>query len=205
MDNHPRASPIRARRADTHALRGQFTGSKKHQRTRSLRTTSTTLVVALLGATAIAATSLAERRHRLVYNPSGSAPRGWYSVHPATSLPPVGSLVLVWLPGAARRLADERRYLPESVPALKRVVAGPGDQVCELNGRVTVDRHPLASATSYDAAGRQLFPWSGCQRLGAEQVFLLNTENGASFDSRYFGPVDRAQLIGAATPLWTWR
>ena len=204
MDNSPCVSPIRVRRADSCALRGQFPGSKKPN-TRSLRATSITLVVALLGAITIATAALAERRHRLVYNPSGSAPRGWYAVQPVTSLPPVGSLMLVWLPGAARRLADERRYLPESVPALKRVVAGPGDQVCELNGRVTVNGHPLAFARSHDGAGRPLVAWSGCQTLAAAQLFLLNTENGASFDGRYFGPINRTQLVGAATPLWTWR
>ncbi len=164
-----------------------------------------TLAVALLGATTITATSFAEHRFRLVYNPSGSAPRGWYMVHPATALPSAGSLVLVWFPRAARRLADERRYLPENVPALKHVVAGPGDRICELNGRVSVDGQSLALARSYDAAGRQLVQWHGCQTLAMEQMFLLNTENGASFDSRYFGPVDRAQLVGTATPLWTWR
>ena len=113
--------------------------------------------------------------------------------------------MLVRLPRAARRLADERHYLPESVHALKRVVAGPGDQVCELNGHVTVNGHPLATAKSHDGAGRPLLAWSGCQTLATEQLFLLNSENAASFDSRYFGPIDRTQIVGTAAPLWTWR
>jgi len=159
------------------------------------------LAMTLLGVAAIAFSAIPERRTSLVYNPSASAPRGWYTVRPATELR-IGSLVLVRLPTAARRLADARRYLPESVPALKRVVAGPGDRVCELNGRVTIDGRGIATARSRDAAGRQLFAWSGCQTLAAGQLFLLSTENEASFDSRYFGPVDRVLIIGVATPLW---
>lgn len=43
--------------------------------------------------------------------------------------------------------------------------------------------------------------WWGCRRLGAGYLFLLAPEND-SFDSRYFGVVPEAQVIGRAAPLW---
>ncbi len=46
--------------------------------------------------------------------------------------------------------------------------------------------------------------WSGCRRLAAHELFLIAPASAASFDSRYFGPVTRAQVIGRAVPLWTW-
>jgi type IV secretory pathway protease TraF len=34
---------------------------------------------------------------------------------------------------------------------------------------------------------------------------LIAPGSAASFDSRYFGPVTRAQVIGRALPVWNWR
>jgi signal peptidase I len=100
-------------------------------------------------------------------------------------------------------LADGRHYLPSSVPALKRIVAAAGDRVCEKAGIVTINGRVIARAKPIDHAGRRLVAWHGCKTLPATEIFLLN-ENDGSFDSRYFGPVDRRRLIGAAFAIWTW-
>jgi hypothetical protein len=52
---------------------------------------------------------------------------------------------------------------------------------------------------------RALPHWSACRRLKAQEVFLLSSYSPFSFDSRYFGPVERASVMGRAVPLWTWR
>ena len=62
---------------------------------------------------------------RLVYNATASAPLGWYVVVPVQEAG-VGDVVLAHLPSSAARIADERHYLPESVPILKRVGAVAG-------------------------------------------------------------------------------
>jgi type IV secretory pathway protease TraF len=36
------------------------------------------------------------------------------------------------------------------------------------------------------------------------ELFLLNPDKLASFDSRYFGPVTVSRVWGRAIPLWTW-
>ncbi len=147
--------------------------------------------------------ALASPAYRLIYNASDSVPRGWYWVRPAERLP-IGALVLVRLPDAARQLADQRGYLPKSVPALKRIVATTGDRVCERLGRVTINGQSLARARARDGAGRLLTPWSGCRTLRNGELFLLNSSSGSSYDSRYFGPIDRSQVVGVTAPLWTW-
>ena len=69
--------------------------------------------------------------------------------------------------------------------------------------RVTVGGAPRATALASDRLGRELPVWSGCRRLGAYELFLPADASPESFDSRYFGAVTRADVIGVAVPLWT--
>ena len=140
---------------------------------------------------------------RLVYNPSESAPRGWYVIHSVADVR-MGDYVIVKLPRDIAILAAKRRYLPLGVPVLKRVAATEGHQVCVRDGRVVIDGLPVADTRSYDGNRRPLIAWSHCRQLIAGELFLLNTDSASSFDSRYFGPVDSSFVRGRATPLRTW-
>lgn len=139
----------------------------------------------------------------LIYNPSESAPRGWYAQRPVRVLQP-GALVFARLPVAAAVLADERGYLPRHLPILKRVGAIAGQGVCAENGLVRIEGRTVAITRSRDGRGRPLVPWRGCRALAHGEVFLFATRSQASFDSRYFGPVQHEAILGEAVPLWTW-
>lgn len=139
---------------------------------------------------------------RLVYNPSSSAPRGWYRVLPATHLG-VGQYVVVRLPRDTAVFAASRGYLPRSVPVLKQIAAIGGQRVCIRKVVVYVDDVPIARTLGVDGMGRPLHAWAHCRRLIDGELFLLNTSNAASFDSRYFGPVDVSFVIGQAVALST--
>ena len=141
--------------------------------------------------------------YRLVYNPSESAPRGWYRVGLPRDLN-IGTFALVRLPEAFAQLADQRHYLPRTVPLLKRVAAVSGQRVCERNGVVEIDGTAVASAKTRDGVGRRLDTWSGCRTLVDGELFLLSQSTASSFDSRYFGPIDHTRVIGRAVPVWTW-
>jgi conjugative transfer signal peptidase TraF len=185
---------VPTRNAPTFSLR--FT-KKRHPGVDSVLGSLASGIILLAAATAV------HPPYRLIYNASPSAPIGWYVVHPVRSLP-VGARVLLWLPPDARELADGRHYLPGSVPALKFVAAAAGDRVCEKAGIVAINKRVMARAKPFDGAGRKLVAWSGCKTLSAAELFVLNTENDGSFDSRYFGPIERHTVIGAALPIWTW-
>ncbi|MBO9601838.1 MAG: S26 family signal peptidase [Novosphingobium sp.] len=139
-------------------------------------------------------------RPRLVWNVSSSAPVGLYRVSPDAPLEP-GDMVVARVPADFRRLAAERRYLPMNVPLVKRVAAGPGDDVCAFGSVVLVNDRVVARRRSADGAGRALPAWSGCRRLRGRQLFLL-MDSAASFDGRYFGVTDAADIIGKARLLW---
>lgn len=140
---------------------------------------------------------------RLVYNPTTSAPRGWYVVVRQRELR-VNDYVLAHLPLHAAVLANDRHYLPTAVPILKRIGAVGHQVVCTRNGNILIDNRVVARALVHDGVGRKLDAWEGCRPLAFDEIFLLSAANPASFDSRYFGPILRANVIGKARPLWTW-
>ncbi len=163
------------------------------------------LVIVLigLGIAALAWPSVHTPVARIVYNPSDSVPPGWYRIGLPDSLH-VGSIVLASLPADAAALAGQRGYLPERIPLLKRIGAMSPQQVCIEKHIVRIDGVAVAGVHRVDGRGRPLSAWQKCRRLHDGELFLLSATNPASFDSRYFGPVALAAVIGSAQPLWTW-
>ncbi|MCR6700966.1 MAG: S26 family signal peptidase [Dokdonella sp.] len=161
--------------------------------------------IALLTAAGLAALAWAafvEPVAHVVYNPTPSVATGWYRIVPADAAAlRAGDVVLVRLPSAAADLAARRGYLPSNVPLLKRVGAVAPQRVCVLGASVTIDGVPAAAVLRTDRRGRPLPAWRHCRALRAGEVFLLGT-HPASFDSRYFGPIDASAMIGRAQPLW---
>jgi conjugative transfer signal peptidase TraF len=139
---------------------------------------------------------------RLIYNASDSAPRGFYRVTAPDQIAR-GDYVVARLPQEVARLAAVRGYLPQSVPVLKRVSAVAGQQVCVVEGIVYVDATAVARTLERDGKGRPLVAWNHCRMLQAGELFLLNAAHPASFDSRYFGPLDASFVRGKAIALWT--
>ena len=169
------------------------------------------LVLAGLSVCGLAALAWASFVHplpRLIYNPSDSVAIGWYRVDPQghgiDSLPhsfSVGSIVLITLPPDAAALAAQRGYLPSHVPLLKRVGAVASQHVCIVNGSVRIDGVPVAAVLRADRWGRPLPSWPQCRQLAQGELFLLSATNPASFDSRYFGPVNASAVLGVARPI----
>lgn len=157
----------------------------------------------LFGASLVIASAADIWPLRLVYNASASVPIGFYSVGDTDELA-AGDLVIAHPPLRAERLAVERRYLGVGVPLVKRIGAVPGSTVCRDVDRITIDGTPAAVAREADGLGRALPRWTGCRQLGPGEVLLLNSGVPGSFDGRYFGPSPARDIIGKATPLWTW-
>ena len=132
---------------------------------------------------------------RLLYNPSSSAPVGWYRLYP-NKFAGRGELVAAIPPKNGAKLAIEREYLPPKIPLIKTIWAVSGEQICHVDGKVLVQGRPALIVLEHDALGRPLPSRSGCYGLLEDEVFLVSTDVQTSFDSRYFGPVRRENLLG---------
>jgi signal peptidase I len=89
----------------------------------------------------------------------------------------------------------------DSVNFIKRVVAGPGDTIKIVNGHVIRngrrEKDPYISPTCEGNLGR------GCNlttpiRIPPGHWFMMGDNRGESDDSRFWGPVPRAWIIGGA-------
>ena len=138
---------------------------------------------------------------RLVWNASASAPIGLYAVDVRARVA-VGDMVVARIPRRWRTIADVRRYLPANVPAVKRVAASEGDEVCARRRTVFVNDRQIARRRTRDGAGRPLPAWVGCIVLDRDNLFLIMDAAG-SFDGRYFGISRRTDILGKAIPVWT--
>lgn len=139
---------------------------------------------------------------KLIWNASASAPIGLYSIDRSPRLE-VTDLVAMDAPEPLASFLTDRGYLPPGVPLMKRVAGLPGQQVCRIGARVTVDGIAMGEALDRDRLGRLLPVWRGCRRIADGEIFLMNWSVRDSLDGRYFGPISTASIIGRATPVWT--
>lgn len=138
----------------------------------------------------------------IIWNASASVPIGLYLLAPIGE-PKVGDLAAVRAPAPLDDWLVDNGYLGRDTPLLKRVAALPGTVVCREETTITVDGRAVADALERDRLGRPLPVWQGCRMLGQAQVFFLNSDEPASLDGRYFGPLAADTIIGWATPVWT--
>lgn len=170
--------------------------------TQNRRFPKVALAVAALTCVTVTASLFVSMPTRLVWNVSASVPTGLYAVsspHPLRR----GDLIAVAPPEPLATWLIERGYIGRDAPLLKRIEALSGAQVCREGLRVTVDGAVRAIAHERDRFGRALPHWSGCRSVADDELFLLNVDQAASLDGRYFGPLPQSSIIGRATPVWT--
>lgn len=166
---------------------------------------------------------------RLRFNLSPSLPLGVYLLEPARPAPggrsggrplpgsrsggrPLpGDLVLTCPPPPFAHLARTRGYLPAggcpggSQPLGKLVLAAGGDRLDVEPAGLTVNglRLPATPSLAADRLGRPLphVP-PGLRRVAAGDLWLV-APHPRSLDSRYFGPVGAARVLGRLRPLLT--
>lgn len=143
------------------------------------------------------------------YNWTASMPLGVYHMTDVQEPVKRWRIVAACAPPAAQSLALARGYLMSSLGPcedgveglLKFIVAIPGDLVVVRSNGILVDGRvlPNSAPATVDSQGRPmpLLPRNRF-RLGAGEFWLYAPKPNA-FDSRYFGPVHRDELLEDAT------
>jgi conjugative transfer signal peptidase TraF len=165
---------------------------------------SATLLVMASAVAGMTVTMGAKPTPRYVWNASKSVPIGFYRVDRAEMLA-VGNLVVVMPPEPLASFLADGGYLPIGVPLIKRILALPGQSLCRNERLISVDGHDIGTALERDHLGRPLPNWQGCRSIAQGEIFLMNRDEPASLDGRYFGPISASSIIGRAEPIWTLR
>ena len=84
------------------------------------------------------------------------------------------------------------------IAVLKQIAAVGGQRVCICHDTVYIDGAAVTHTLDVDSKRRLLPTWQQCRLLIEGELFLLNVSNPASFDSRYFGPLDASFVRGRA-------
>lgn len=114
--------------------------------------------------------------------------------------PQVGGYALVEIPRAVAAVARDRGYWTGSPLWIKRIGAVAGMHVCTDSDQLAIDGRPVGRIFSADSAGRPIPRVRLCRTLVGAEVFVLG-DHERSFDSRYFGLVDRGDVQSTLTPL----
>ena len=90
---------------------------------------------------------------------------------------------------------------------MKRVLAAKNDAIAIADEGVRVNGEllPLSVLIKADKGGRPLPRYqSNSYTLGDYEVLLMSDVSAISFDSRYFGPINRSQIKTVIFPVITW-
>ncbi len=155
-------------------------------------------VIAAVGIAFLAVKSFFNPVPLIIWNASESVPIGWYFV--ASNQPRIGEIAVIKLADWVQIYASSRGYLPQNVWLLKPIFAANSSIICRFGSHVFVNGKQVAKAKIVDKMHRVLPVWRGCTALSSTQYFVLGRHRD-SFDSRYFGPIERKQIIGTAFPL----
>jgi type IV secretory pathway protease TraF len=153
------------------------------------------LAISALAVATIAAKPLINPVPIVIWNASNSVPIGWYFV--SERQPNLGEIAVIRPPEWIEIYATARRYLPLHTPLLKPVRAIESSIVCRFGRYVFIDGNLIAKAKYLDKNYRMLPVWKGCRTLDLDEIFVLGTRRD-SFDSRYFGPINRTSVLGTA-------
>lgn len=138
----------------------------------------------------------------ILINYTDSLPHGFYLVR--SRVPRQQEIAAFYLPTPVAWQYRDRAWLIPDAIFLKPVAFYSGTRLCWRAHRMLANSRKIAILKNFDARGLPLRYPRGCLTLKSKEIFALSTFSRNSFDSRYFGPIQRTSVIGTATPLLTW-
>lgn len=165
------------------------------------------LAILLAGAAAVAAVAGIGWVGGLRLNLTPSEPLGLWRIVPLDRDVAAGDLVFICPPtGTVSAFGLARGYFRRGLCAsgtapLIKTVAAVADADIAVDADVMLDGAPLPHSrlSPVDGEGRSIAPWAGGPVPRAH--LFLHSPFAGSYDSRYFGPVPQAGLLGLARPV----
>jgi conjugative transfer signal peptidase TraF len=145
-------------------------------------------------------------------NTSKSIPLGLYWVSAA---PVAKNTYVMFCPPQIGVFAEARKrqyiqagFCPGGYGYMMKKVLGTTNDAVDVAGegvRVNGVLLPLSALLKADRAGRPMPRFQADHYvLGNSELLLMTDVSATSFDGRYFGPVNRSQIVSVVTPVLTW-
>jgi conjugative transfer signal peptidase TraF len=136
----------------------------------------------------------------ILMNVSASEPEGIYRL--TNDAPMKGSLITFMVPAAVHPFVEAHLTYLEKTPILKEIIASTGDTVCARDQALWINGFSVGNIHRHTPAGVPLPQWRECRALRAGEYFVFSDKIPNSFDSRYYGPISRPDILGVYKPLW---
>lgn len=143
-----------------------------------------------------------------VVNLTDSMPTGLYlKTYPI--LFKKNDLVLLCLEGEVSTWATTHHIIPQgmgckgtSIPLLKKIIALKGDYVLLTYSGFIVNGVPIKNTIPIIGIVKQWFPLNQNIVLKDNEFIVIADYDSRSFDSRYFGIIQRDQITAKVIPIW---
>ncbi len=137
------------------------------------------------------------------YQESTSMTPGWYVTYPIFLKNNISrnNIILFKPDKNTENYMLSRSWILPGSPMMKYLKGLPGDFVCIRNTEIFINHKKIGDIQKLDSQNRPLPRLTFCQTLVHNQFFMMSTRVPNSFDSRYFGPIMREQMISKAIKL----
>jgi signal peptidase I len=132
----------------------------------------------------------------------------------ATAAPGVGDIVVFYPPADAARqppVCGVRHTTRQACPApggqkstdllIRRIVAGPGDTIKIVRGQVIRDGEPESGVHIKACSAGDECDFPAAVTVPGGDYFMLGDNRGSADDSRFWGPVPKAWIVGKVVGL----
>jgi conjugative transfer signal peptidase TraF len=145
----------------------------------------------------------------VMINTSSSMPLGFYIKNNLKINR--GDIVAFCLQSSYAKIGLQHHYLKYGFKCdgarslIKQVIAMPGDNVQLADEYISVNNKLYFYKTFHlDRQGRHLASFPRGTYFSKNEYWLIGVNDPHSWDSRYWGPVQRQQIISRLTPLFIW-
>ncbi len=138
----------------------------------------------------------------IVINYTASLPKGLYHLRPIDTDITRDMLVALTVPEHVQSMVYGRGWLVKGSLLLKPVAAVAGDRISITDEGLLINTRYFGPVYPCDTQGLPLPVLRTSYTLKENQIFLA-CPYPRSFDSRYFGPVDKKDIIAEVIPIFT--